>query len=92
MRIQVEWEPSCRKGVVGVGVRAFVGGDAGFELVFADVALGGLKLAGGTFEGRGEIWRGSCYPWADGIGDDGDVEVGHFAEGLVERQDDSWVD
>lgn len=43
VRVQVEGVPGGGEGVGGVGVEALVGGDAGFEFVFADVALGGVS-------------------------------------------------
>ena len=46
--IEVEREPGCGEGVGGLGVGAFVGGDAGFEFLFADVALEMGRLVDGV--------------------------------------------
>ncbi len=66
VRVEIEGEPGGGEGVGRVGVETFVCCDAGFEFVFADVALGGLWLARWVPQGFGRGW-GRLYPWADSV-------------------------
>lgn len=60
--VQVEGEPGCGEGVVGV---------LGFVIVYGDL----------------EAVLSYVAPGADCVAHDGDVVVGHVAEGVAESQD-----
>lgn len=54
--VEVEGEPGCGEGIGGLGVQVSVGGDAGFEFLFADVALEG-KVSWWGLKGEWRSWR-----------------------------------